>query len=113
MPERFVARTIGLDASGQPLVDADIAAYVRRLSRVDAGPSAFNPFAGRSGGARIRRRNLELYLSAMRARAPHTLLLGEAPGYRGMRITGVPFTNRTILTSGTAAFGLFGASLTA
>ena len=36
------------------------------------------------------------------------LLLGEAPGFRGMRITGVPFTNRTIFEGPANSFGLFG-----
>lgn len=39
---------------------------------------------------RLRERNLRRYLSA-----PHApiLLLGEAPGWRGMTVTGVPFTS--------------------
>ncbi|WP_372494692.1 uracil-DNA glycosylase [Pseudarthrobacter humi] len=41
-------------------------------------------------------------------RKPKVLLLGEAPGFRGMRITGVPFTNMAILQDGTNHFGLFG-----
>ena len=36
------------------------------------------------------------------------LLLGEAPGFRGMRITGVPFTNRTMFEGPANEFGLFG-----
>jgi uracil-DNA glycosylase len=44
----------------------------------------------------------------MRDRGPKVLLVGEAPGFRGMKITGVPFTNRTILEGPANAFGLFG-----
>ena len=40
--------------------------------------------------------------------APKVLLLGEAPGFRGMRITGVPFTNRTMFDGPANSFGLFG-----
>jgi uracil-DNA glycosylase len=51
---------------------------------------------------------LELYLQEMLERRPTVLLLGEAPGYRGMKITGIPFTNRTILLGPSNHFGLFG-----
>jgi uracil-DNA glycosylase len=36
------------------------------------------------------------------------LLVGEAPGYRGCRLTGVPFTSEHILLSGLEPLGLFG-----
>ena len=41
-------------------------------------------------------------------RRPKVLLVGEAPGFRGMRITGVPFTNRTMFEGPANGFGLFG-----
>jgi len=44
----------------------------------------------------------------MLERAPKVLLVGEAPGFRGMKITGVPFTSRTILEGPANGFGLFG-----
>lgn len=40
--------------------------------------------------------------------SPDVLLAGEAPGFRGMRITGVPFTNRTMFEGPANSFGLFG-----
>ena len=55
-----------------------------------------------------RRHNLEIYLEEMLDRAPKVLLLGEAPGFRGMGITGVPFTNRTMFQGPANSFGLFG-----
>ena len=45
----------------------------------------------------IRRSNLRLYLDQMTAARPALLLVGEAPGYRGCRLTGVPFTSEAIL----------------
>jgi uracil-DNA glycosylase len=47
-------------------------------------------------GARIRRDRLASYLEA-RSRAS-LLLVGEAPGYRGARISGIPFTSERQLT---------------
>ena len=80
-----------------------------RISAVRSGPNAVNQFDGSRTENALRRRNLELYLAHMAERQPHVLLIGEAPSYRGMRITGVPFTNRPLLRDGVSAFGLFGA----
>jgi len=85
-----------------------IDAFVRRLARTEAAPHSSNPFDGSARENADRRRNLELYLQEMAEHRPRVLLLGEAPGYRGMRVTGTPFTNRTILQNGIGHFGLFG-----
>jgi uracil-DNA glycosylase len=47
-------------------------------------------------GAALRRLRLAAYLDA-RSDAP-LLLLGEAPGYRGARVSGIPFTSERQLT---------------
>lgn len=44
----------------------------------------------RSGAAKIRRKNLRIYLE--RVGVPRLVLLGEAIGYRGGRFSGIPFT---------------------
>lgn len=85
-----------------------ISAFVERLSAVPSGPARNNLFAAADPGNTQRRRNLEIYLQEMLDRAPKVLLLGEAPGFRGMRITGVPFTNRTMFEGPANRFGLFG-----
>jgi uracil-DNA glycosylase len=69
-------------------------AFVQRLSSADFG-AAFN-FYRDGDGAGVRRARLGRYL-AERASAP-ILLVGEAPGYRGARISGVPFTSERQLT---------------
>ncbi|MDR6572511.1 hypothetical protein J2X60_001151 [Curtobacterium sp. 320] len=45
-----------------------------------------------TAAGRLRRANLERYLSTVGARAD-TVLVAEAPGWRGMTNTGVPFTS--------------------
>ncbi|MET4591684.1 uracil-DNA glycosylase [Arthrobacter sp. 754] len=88
------------------------ASSVRALTeRLSAAPSAHgrtNFFDDTIPGNAVRRRNLEIYLQEMLDRSPKVLLLGEAPGFRGMRITGVPFTNRTMFEGPANSFGLFG-----
>jgi uracil-DNA glycosylase len=44
-----------------------------------------------------RRTNLRNYLVAMRDLQPALMLVGEAPGVRGCRLTGVPFTSEMVL----------------
>lgn len=85
-----------------------IADFVGRLASVQTGPGCANFFDHSEPANEQRRRNLAIYLQEMRDRSPKVLLVGEAPGFRGMRITGVPFTSRTILEGPANAFGLFG-----
>jgi hypothetical protein len=87
-----------------------IGAFVGRLASSPAGPNSVNEFDHSRPGNAIRRRNLELYLEQLADRRPTTLLLGEAPSYRGMRITGVPFANASIIEQGIPHFALFGSA---
>ncbi|MEW1806247.1 uracil-DNA glycosylase [Pseudarthrobacter sp. NPDC080039] len=82
--------------------------FVERLAAVETGPASTNFFSYDAPENALRRHNLELYLQEMLDRRPSVLLVGEAPGFRGMRITGVPFTNRVILGGPANSFGLFG-----
>ena len=67
--------------------------FLERLAAGGSGPNSVNPFDRSRGDNAVRRRNLTRYLEQLSERRPATLLVGEAPGYRGMAITGVPFTN--------------------
>ena len=88
---------------------ADLDALIGRLAVVEPGPACTNFFDHSTPENAVRRANLRLYLSEMLDRSPEVLLVGEAPGFRGMRITGVPFTNRTMFEGPANSFGLFGA----
>jgi len=67
---------------------------VSRLVDVDIG-GTFN-FYRRGDGAETRRQRLLAYLRD-RASAP-LVLVGEAAGYRGARVSGIPFTSERQLT---------------
>lgn len=72
---------------------------------VVAPTSVFNPWADHASddidiyGPMIRRRNLVDHLDI---KAPALVLIGEAPGYRGCRISGVPFTSERQIVNGSA-----------
>jgi uracil-DNA glycosylase len=65
--------------------------FVRRLAEARIG-STYNQYAD----SPLRRRRLAEYLDARRD-AP-LLLVGEAAGYRGARVSGLPFTSERQLT---------------
>ncbi len=55
-----------------------------------------------------RRTNLHRALTLAVAEPPELLLIAEAPGYRGARRTGVPFTSDDLLVRGVAPLNMFG-----
>jgi hypothetical protein len=80
-------------------VPAAIASFVERLAEARIG-ATFN-FYREGSGAEMRRTRLADYLEA-RERAS-ILLVGEAAGYRGARVSGIPFTSeRQVSGSGPA-----------
>ena len=74
---------------------------IARLRKAELPLNTFNlyqttdPDHDMRGGAAKRRENLRRYLKALRA--PRFALIGLAAGYRGMRFTGVPFTDEARL----------------
>ena len=56
----------------------------------------------------FRRANFSRYLHEMAQRQPQTLMVMEAPGYRGSRLTGVPVTSRKVLLEGIPELDMFG-----
>lgn len=88
--------------------ESQIDALIRELSLAPLRSHAFNQYAPGDENNAIRQANLRLYLLAMAARNPTTLLVMEAPGYRGCRLTGVPVTSRKVLLEGLPGLGIFG-----
>jgi len=74
----------------------EVERFVARLAAARIGRT-FN-FYREGAGAEVRRRRLVAYLEA-RAGA-ELLLVGEAAGYRGARVSGIPFTSERQLTGG-------------
>lgn len=87
----------------------DFSAFVRRLAETPVADDATNQYAdGDNPYNALRRANLERYLQDIYERRTPLVLIAEAPGYRGMRLTGVPFGSRRIVTQGIAGLELFG-----
>lgn len=78
--------------------------FLRQLYRAPHTPKRFNPYR-----RRILRHNLRLYLEQMQAQQPQVLLVGEALGYRGGRLTGVPFSSEKLLIHGYEQSPILGA----
>jgi uracil-DNA glycosylase len=68
-----------------------LGALVDRLAAARIG-TTFNQYTG----SQLRRERLEEYLGARRG--ARLLLVGEAAGYRGARVSGIPFTSERQLT---------------
>ena len=77
----------------QPIED-----FLARLAQASLDGPVFNQYAADGTEANaVRRENLRLYLEQMAVARPSLLLVGEAPGYRGCRLTGIPFTSESII----------------
>lgn len=86
-------------------IDADIKAFGKRLQDTPVGANVFNFYA--AGRTNARRHNLQCYLQQLRALDPTLLLVGEAPGYNGCRLTGIPFGSEALVAQGVLDGTLF------
>lgn len=83
--------------------------FIADLSQeIFEGDDVYNEYAPDDANNAIRRENFALYLREMQSRQPSVLLVMEAPGYRGCRLTGVPVTSRKILLEGLTQLDMFG-----
>jgi uracil-DNA glycosylase len=76
------------------IANVEARAFVASLASARIGET-FN-FYRYGRGAAVRRRRLQDYLEARAA--SELLLVGEAAGYRGARVSGIPFTSERQLT---------------
>jgi uracil-DNA glycosylase len=90
------------------MIEPSIASFIASLAEIPSAETAFNPWNAATDEDGIRRTNLTLYLQDLFDRKTKILLLGEAPGYQGCRLTGIPFTSEHILLNGVPSLDMFG-----
>ena len=83
---------------------------IEQLAAAEHERRVYNPYrAGDHDNNARRRHNLRLYLLQALAKQPRPpLLVCEAPGYRGCRLTGIPLCSRRLLLDGVEELGAFG-----
>jgi len=71
--------------------------FISRLSSIPKTNGTTNLYFGNSRESEIRKNNLRIYLNKMKTVNPRFLILGEAPGYKGCRLSGIAFTSEKVL----------------
>lgn len=89
-------------------MEEKLVAFVEALATTEVTPNVYNQYAYGNPENAIRRDNLLIYLRQMAKLEPKMILVGEAPGYRGSRLTGVPFTSEYLLMNNMEGLTLFG-----
>ncbi len=82
--------------------------FIEELAVAEVTANVYNQYAYICKENAVRRENLYIYLRHMHKQKPKIILVGEAPGYRGCRLTGVPFTSEHLLVNGMEGLALFG-----
>ena len=82
--------------------------FIEELATKETPPNVYNQYSYDCEENSIRRDNLLIYLNQMYKIKPKIILVGEAPGYRGCRLTGVPFTSEYLLMNNIDGLKLFG-----
>jgi uracil-DNA glycosylase len=71
--------------------------FIETLAQTESGPHVWNQYSYDDPCGDVRRANLRRHWQRLLARQPKILLLGEAVGYRGGRLTGLPFVSEAVL----------------
>lgn len=82
--------------------------FINDLAAETFADDVYNEYAPNDPNNLIRQANFRLYLAEMEKRKLKYLMVMEAPGYRGCRLTGVPVTSRKILLEGVSELDIFG-----
>lgn len=82
--------------------------FVESLANMDVTPHVYNQYDYSNKENEIRRNNLLIYLKKIYKLNPKILLVAEAPGHRGSRLTGVPFTSEYILMNNVEGTNFYG-----
>lgn len=77
--------------------------FIEELSKEESTPTLTNVYGLKNRQGEICRHNLSVYLHKVLTQNSRLMLIGEAPGFHGCRLSGIPFTceqnftERTIL----------------
>lgn len=82
--------------------------FIDDLANTEVPSNVYNQYSYECEYNAIRRNNLLIYLNGMKKLKPKIILIAEAPGYRGSRFTGVPFTSEHLLMNNIDSLNFFG-----
>ena len=82
--------------------------FIDELAMTEVSQNVYNQYSYANQENAVRRENLLVYLKQIDKIKPKLILVGEAPGYRGSRLTGVPFTSEHLLMNNVKGLELFG-----
>ncbi|CAN5734543.1 uracil-DNA glycosylase [soil metagenome] len=86
----------------------DFRSLITALGEYPSDQQTTNQYTSQLPSGEICRENLLRYLTEVVERRPKVMLMGEAPGYRGCRLTGIPFTSEQIMLDGVLTLDLLG-----
>ncbi len=86
----------------------DFRSLIAELGEYHSDQQTTNQYSTKLPSGAICRENLLRYLTEVSVRRPKMMLMDEAPGYRGCRLTGIPFTSEQIMLDGVLTLDLLG-----